>query len=157
MPKKIPNAIDKHVGTRVRMRRMMIGISQEKLGHALGITFQQIQKYEKGTNRIGGSRMAQIANILGVPVGFFYEGAPGYAGTEAPEADGELADFLAKSTGLSIVRNWPFLSANDRKAVAALVDNLAASRRALDTPIDVQVRTELANQQRLPLANGARP
>ena len=66
--KKAPNPIDRHVGSRVRMRRMMLGMSQEKLGNALGLTFQQVQKYEKGTNRIGASRLQQIAHILQVPV-----------------------------------------------------------------------------------------
>src|SRR5919199_818756 len=74
--KKAPNPIDKHVGSRVRMRRMLIGMSQEKLGEALGLTFQQVQKYEKGTNRIGASRLHRIANVLGVAIDFFYEGAP---------------------------------------------------------------------------------
>ena len=74
--KKAPNPIDKHVGSRVRMRRMMLSMSQEKLGDALGLTFQQVQKYEKGTNRIGASRLQQISNILQVPVAFFFEGAP---------------------------------------------------------------------------------
>ena len=76
MAKKAPNPIDKHVGSRVRMRRMMLGMSQEKLGDALGLTFQQVQKYEKGTNRIGASRLQQISQILQVPVSFFFEGAP---------------------------------------------------------------------------------
>jgi transcriptional regulator with XRE-family HTH domain len=75
--KKAPNQVDRHVGGRVRMRRMMIKMSQEKLGDALGLTFQQVQKYEKGTNRIGASRLQQIANVLGVPVDFFFTGAPG--------------------------------------------------------------------------------
>src|SRR6202451_3619859 len=76
MAKKAPNPIDKHVGSRVRMRRMMVGMSQEKLGDALGLTFQQVQKYEKGTNRIGASRLQQISLILQVSVSFFFEGAP---------------------------------------------------------------------------------
>ena len=80
MAKKAPNPIDKHVGSRVRMRRMMLSMSQEKLGDALGLTFQQVQKYEKGTNRIGASRLQQIAHILQVPVSFFFEGAPHAAG-----------------------------------------------------------------------------
>ena len=80
MAKKAPNPIDKHVGSRVRMRRMMLSMSQEKLGDALGLTFQQVQKYEKGTNRIGASRLQQISNILQVPVSFFFEGAPHIAG-----------------------------------------------------------------------------
>ncbi len=80
MQKKIPNPIDRHVGSRVRMRRMLIGMSQEKLGESLGLTFQQVQKYEKGTNRIGASRLQQIAMVLGVPVEFFFDGAPQEAG-----------------------------------------------------------------------------
>ena len=75
--KKSPNPIDRHVGARVRMRRMMVSMSQEKLGDKLGITFQQIQKYEKGTNRIGASRLQHIASVLQVPVAFFFEDAPG--------------------------------------------------------------------------------
>src|ERR1700716_1627532 len=72
--KKSPNPIDKHVGSRVRMRRMMLSMSQEKLGGALGLTFQQVQKYEKGTNRIGASRLQHISHILQVPVAFFFRG-----------------------------------------------------------------------------------
>lgn len=75
--KKKPNPIDTHVGSRIRLRRNMLGMSQEKLGENLGITFQQIQKYEKGTNRVGASRLQAIASILGVPVAFFFEDAPG--------------------------------------------------------------------------------
>ena len=73
MAKKAPNPVDRHVGGRLRMRRMMLPMSQEKLGGALGLTFQQIQKYEKGTNRIGASRLQQISQILQVPVSFFFE------------------------------------------------------------------------------------
>jgi len=80
MAKKTPNPTDRHVGARVRMRRMMLGMSQEKLGDALDLTFQQVQKYEKGANRIGASRLQQISNILQVPVSFFFEGAPNAPG-----------------------------------------------------------------------------
>src|SRR3977135_1506695 len=80
MVKKAPNPVDRHVGSRVRMRRMMLSMSQEKLGDALGLTFQQVQKYEKGTNRIGDSRLQQIANTLQVTVAFFFEGAPDLTG-----------------------------------------------------------------------------
>ena len=78
--RKSPNPTDKHVGARVRMRRMMLSMSQEKLGDALGLTFQQVQKYEKGTNRIGASRLQHIAQILQVPVSFFFEGGPAAEG-----------------------------------------------------------------------------
>src|SRR6202040_776074 len=76
--KKIPNPIDRHVGSRVRMRRVMLRMSQEKLGEALGLTFQQVQKYEKGTNRIGASRLQQISRTLDVPPAYFFEGAPSF-------------------------------------------------------------------------------
>ena len=74
--KKAPNPIDQHVGRRVRMRRLMLAMSQEKLGDALGLIFQQVQKYEKGANRIGASRLEQISHLLQVPVEFFFEGTP---------------------------------------------------------------------------------
>jgi transcriptional regulator with XRE-family HTH domain len=79
MAKKSPNPTDKYVGSRVRMRRLMLGMSQEKLGEKLGLTFQQVQKYEKGTNRIGASRLQHIAQILKVPVSFFF--APARCGS----------------------------------------------------------------------------
>ena len=69
MSTKAPNPVDKYVGSRVRMRRIMLGMSQEKLGEALGLTFQQVQKYEKGANRVGASRLSQIASVLGISVG----------------------------------------------------------------------------------------
>ncbi|HMO29525.1 helix-turn-helix transcriptional regulator [Enterovirga sp.] len=72
--KKAPNDVDRQVGTRVRMRRTLIGMSQEKLGEALGLTFQQVQKYEKGTNRISASRLHQIATALGVTINYLYGG-----------------------------------------------------------------------------------
>ena len=74
--KKAPNPIDKHVGRRVRMRRKMLAMSQQKLADELGLTFQQVQKYENGTNRMGASRLQQMSDILQVPVEFFFEGAP---------------------------------------------------------------------------------
>jgi len=108
MIKKAPNPIDKHVGSRVRMRRMMVGMSQEKLGDALGLTFQQVQKYEKGTNRIGASRLQQISIILQVPVSFFFEGAPappgrpdGFAEDASPEY---LQATLSTSDGLALIK-----------------------------------------------------
>ena len=89
MSTKAPNPVDKYVGSRVRMRRIMLGMSQEKLGEALGLTFQQVQKYEKGTNRVGASRLQQISEILQVPVSFLFDGGPsgavnGTASAKAP-------------------------------------------------------------------------
>jgi transcriptional regulator with XRE-family HTH domain len=124
MAKKAPNPIDKHVGSRVRMRRMMLGMSQEKLGDALGLTFQQVQKYEKGTNRIGASRLQQISQILQVPVSFFFEGAPDIPGspqgmTEAP-SPAYISDFLATSDGLALTK--AFMRIKDPKLRRRIVD-----------------------------------
>ena len=124
MPSKAPNPVDKHVGSRVRMRRLMVGMSQEKLGEALGLTFQQIQKYEKGTNRIGASRIQQISEILQVPVSFLFEGAPaatliaeGFTVVPSPTY---VADFLATSEGLALIR--AFTRIPDVKLRRAIVD-----------------------------------
>jgi len=125
MAKKAPNPIDKHVGSRVRMRRMMLSMSQEKLGDALGLTFQQVQKYEKGTNRIGASRLQQISNILQVPVAFFFEGAPDPIGGRAPgikdaPSPTYVADFLATSDGLALTK--AFMRIADPKLRRRIVD-----------------------------------
>jgi transcriptional regulator with XRE-family HTH domain len=124
MAKKAPNPTDKHVGSRVRMRRMMLGMSQEKLGDALGLTFQQVQKYEKGTNRIGASRLQQISHILQVPVAFFFEGAPNIPGQsdgmgEAP-SPAYVSDFLATSDGLALTK--AFMRIGDPKLRRRIVD-----------------------------------
>lgn len=126
MAKKAPNPIDKHVGSRVRMRRMMLGMSQEKLGDALNLTFQQVQKYEKGTNRIGASRLQQISNILQVPVSFFFEGAPEVSGEIRPSGMNEapspayVSDFLATSDGLALTK--AFMRIHDGKLRRRIVD-----------------------------------
>ena len=126
MAKKAPNPTDKHVGARVRMRRMMLGMSQEKLGDALSLTFQQVQKYEKGANRIGASRLQQISHILQVPVSFFFEGAPQTPGlptggglSEAP-SPAYVSDFLATSDGLALTK--AFMGIKDAKLRRKIVD-----------------------------------
>src|SRR3979409_1391114 len=103
MTKKAPNPIDKHVGTRMRMRRMMLGMSQEKLGDALGLTFQQVQKYEKGMNRISASKLQHISQILQVSVPFFFEGRPGGESGTA-ESPSYVNEFLATSDGLALLK-----------------------------------------------------
>jgi transcriptional regulator with XRE-family HTH domain len=126
MAKKAPNPVDKHVGSRVRMRRMMLGMSQEKLGNALGLTFQQVQKYEKGTNRIGASRLQQIAQILQVQVAFFFEGAPTVGAGSRAEGMSEapspayVSDFLASSDGLTLTK--AFMRITDSKLRRRIVD-----------------------------------
>jgi transcriptional regulator with XRE-family HTH domain len=124
MPPKLPNPVDRHVGSRVRMRRIMLGMSQEKLGEGLGLTFQQIQKYEKGTNRIGASRIQQISEILQVPVSFLFEGSPGSSEVfgEAP-SPAYIADFLATSEGLALVRAFTRIpNIKLRRAIVDMVE-----------------------------------
>lgn len=123
MSTKAPNPVDKHVGSRVRMRRIMLGMSQEKLGEALGLTFQQIQKYEKGTNRVGASRIQQISEVLQVPVSFLFEGVPsGINGEGFGEgaSPAYVSDFLATSEGLALTR--AFTRINDSKLRRSIVD-----------------------------------
>jgi transcriptional regulator with XRE-family HTH domain len=131
MAKKAPNPTDKHVGARVRMRRMMLSMSQEKLGDALGLTFQQVQKYEKGANRIGASRLQQIAHILQVPVSFFFDGAPNAPGqspdgfSEAP-SPAYVSDFLSTSDGLALVKSFQRLKDPKlRRRIVELVQQIA--------------------------------
>jgi transcriptional regulator with XRE-family HTH domain len=129
LPLKAPNPIDQHVGSRVRMRRLMLAMSQEKLGFALGLTFQQVQKYEKGTNRIGASRLQQISHILQVPVAFFFEGAPNAL---APQGSGsalsmaEIDDFISDSEGLRLITAFMRIdSAALRRRIVMLVQEIA--------------------------------
>src|SRR5687768_2743408 len=129
MAKKSPNPTDIHVGSRVKMRRMMLKMSQEKLGDGLGITFQQVQKYEKGTNRISSSRLMQISNILQVPVPFFFEGAPGQqskGATTTATSPGYVNDFLASRDGLALVKAFAQIKSTKlRRGVVALVEEIA--------------------------------
>lgn len=132
---KAPNPVDKYVGSRVRMRRIMLGMSQEKLGLALGLTFQQVQKYEKGTNRVGASRIQQISEILEVPVSFLFDGGP--SGRPNGEGFGEAAspayvsDFLATSEGLALTRAFTRIGDPKlRRSIVELVEQIAAREAA---------------------------
>jgi len=130
--KKKPNPIDIHVGSRVRLRRNMLGMSQEKLGESLGITFQQIQKYEKGTNRVGASRLQAISTILSVPVSFFFDDAPGQEtggnrGLAEDSSTTYVVDFLNSAEGLQLNRAFVKIAdARVRRKVVDLVKALAA-------------------------------
>lgn len=130
MSVKLPNPIDNYVGSRVRMRRLMLGMSQERLADQIGVTFQQVQKYEKGANRIGASRLQTIAMVLAIPVSFFFqqdvsqtlttEGLGHLAGIE------DLSEFLASKEGLGL--NKAFMKIADsgvRQSVLRLVTSLA--------------------------------
>ena len=126
MQKKSPNQIDKHIGSRVRARRIMLGMSQEKLADALDLTFQQVQKYEKGVNRIGASRLLHIAGILDVSIEFFFEGLPGLR-AGGFSGDSLMAEFLTRSESDRLVRGFLRLKDDEaRRKVADLVDWLAS-------------------------------
>jgi transcriptional regulator with XRE-family HTH domain len=137
MVKKDPNPIDKHVGSRVRMRRVMLGMSQEKLGDALDLTFQQVQKYEKGTNRIGASRLQQISLILQVPVAFFFEGVPtpqgparGMGGMKEAPSPAYVSDFLASSDGIALTKAFTRLKNSKlRRRIVDLVVQIGDDQR----------------------------
>jgi transcriptional regulator with XRE-family HTH domain len=133
MAKKSPNPTDNYVGSRVRMRRLMLGMSQEKLGEKLGLTFQQVQKYEKGTNRIGASRLQHISQILKVPVSFFFDGALGKqaegGSSKAPVAD-YVSDFLSTSDGLALTKAFTNIKDSKlRRRVVDLVEEIAGDQR----------------------------
>ncbi|MGO9174333.1 MAG: helix-turn-helix domain-containing protein [Rhodomicrobium sp.] len=126
-----PNPVDIHVGSRVRYRRMIVGMSQEKLGEKMNLTFQQIQKYEKGTNRIGASRLFQLSKILDVPVGYFFEDAFASSasshtmqGLHEPAQEGYLLDFLNSREGLDL--NRAFAKIHDPKVRRRVIDLVRA-------------------------------
>ena len=128
---KSPNSIDKHVGNRLRMRRMMLRMSQEKLGNAVGLSFQQIQKYEKGTNRMGASRLQQIAGVLRVPVPFFFEGLPQSSArpqvVDKAQSPDYLTQFLVTSEGLALVEGFRRIkSVSLRRSIVGLVEEITA-------------------------------
>jgi transcriptional regulator with XRE-family HTH domain len=129
MAGKKPNPVDTHVGSRVRLRRMLLGMSQERLGESMGLTFQQVQKYEKGVNRIGASRLFQISKILDVPIQFFFEEAP-YTGDGAargmaePDSEAFILEFLNSREGLEL--NRAFVKIGDAKVRKSVVDLVRA-------------------------------
>ncbi|MGD0144888.1 MAG: helix-turn-helix transcriptional regulator [Rhizomicrobium sp.] len=132
MAKKQTNPIDAHVGRRLRIRRVLIGMNQGQLGKLLGLTFQQIQKYEKGANRIGAGRLYQIAHILGVPIGYFYEDVVELR-LVTRRSSGPTAlpvmEFLSEKDGLQL--NLAFMRIKDlkvRKSVIELLKSLAGDR-----------------------------
>ena len=124
---KEPNRTDKHVGSRVRMRRLMLKMSQQKLAAALGVTFQQVQKYERGANRISASRLQQIAFSLNVPVAFFFEEASSARGRGGfPDYIDEL---LGTSVGLALIKAFTAIkSPKIRAHIIRLVEEIAQDR-----------------------------
>lgn len=130
MIKKSPNPTDKHVGNCVRERRLALGMSQTKLAEAVGLTFQQIQKYENGANRVSGSRLQQFANILNVPVSFFFEDGPNAPSQRKAKAIdpsiSNVSEFISSSDGLALIK--AFLKIKDtklRRGIANFVEQIA--------------------------------
>lgn len=135
LPKKHANPVDAQVGSRVRLRRMLIGMSQERLGELLGLTFQQVQKYEKGVNRIGAGRLFDVARILGVPIDYFYENVSSQLAGSRSVSEGEVSpsvmDLVASGEGLQL--SLAFMRIQDakvRKRVLDLVRSLADEKTA---------------------------
>lgn len=132
MTRRDPNFIDVHVGNRIRMRRQIIGMSQERLGELLGITFQQVQKYEKGSNRISASRLFYAAKTLGVPVQFFFEDLPGveeHDGLgEAGDGD-EVMTTLMNADGVTLAKAFRDADSGGKRKLIATLARLIADYR----------------------------
>lgn len=144
MNAKTPNAIDSYVGSQVRMRRQLLGLSQERLADQIGVTFQQVQKYEKGMNRIGASRLQRIAEVLNTSPSFFFQQDPNeplsLAGLDLTVTADPVAEFLQSKEGLAL--NKAFMKITDmhlREKIVALVKAMA------QTQVD---RTVSADQQK---------
>jgi transcriptional regulator with XRE-family HTH domain len=118
MARKGPDAVDKQVGVRVRMQRLTLDMSQQKLAADLGVSFQQVQKYEKGVNRIGAGRLRQLAEILQVPITFFYEDFPTIRRSKSA-LPSYIADFLTSADGLALTE--AFMSIRDARRRRCLV------------------------------------
>jgi transcriptional regulator with XRE-family HTH domain len=140
MSVKSPNPIDLYVGSKIKLQRNTIGMSQETLAASLGITFQQVQKYERGINRVGASRLQAIARVLGVPIGFFFHDGPDHAPTLAGVDLKPMPDLISEflSTRESIKLNQSFCRIKDiptRKRILALVKTLAGMDEAQDVSL----------------------
>lgn len=127
MPMQKPvNPVDRHLGARIKMQRLALGISQERLGKAIGLTFQQVQKYEKGVNRVSGSRMHQIAVALKVPPSFFFEAAP--AAVDSAKATSFIEEFVASKQGVALARAFTKIGdSRMRGDIVALVERIAGT------------------------------
>ncbi|NNJ74443.1 MAG: helix-turn-helix transcriptional regulator [Anderseniella sp.] len=131
---KTPNPIDVHVGSRLRMRRMLVGMSQEKLGESLDLTFQQIQKYEKGSNRISASRLYDMSRILDVPVQFFFDDMVRADADKADKPSGsfEMIEFLSSPDGAQLVRTFSEIQSPEvRRNILDLVKSVSGIATAV--------------------------
>jgi transcriptional regulator with XRE-family HTH domain len=132
MTRRDPNFIDVHVGNRIRMRRLIVGISQEKLGELLGITFQQVQKYEKGANRISASRLYYAAKTLGVPVQFFFDdlaGVDDQNGFGEGERPNNVMETMMSADGVALAKAFRDAGGTGRRKLIAMVARLVADSK----------------------------
>jgi transcriptional regulator with XRE-family HTH domain len=129
MPRRAKNPIDIHVGARVRMARLAAGLSQEQLAGALGVTFQQVQKYEKGTNRFGAGRLYDAAKVLKVTVGYFFESAGGKPSADNPELDA-ITGALSTSEGIRIAQSLSRITdPRLRRSIADMLEAMVVLER----------------------------
>jgi len=138
---KTPNAIDTYVGMRMRRRRQLLGMSQERLAEQIGVTFQQVQKYEKGINRIGASRLQKIAEVLRTSPAFFFEQddleAPSLAGLDLSAPADPVTEFLRSKEGL--VLNKAFVKIEDRRIRETIISLVKAMAQAESSDIPLNV------------------
>lgn len=122
-------SIDRYIGARLRARRLTVGMSQEKLGELLGVSFQQIQKYEKGVNRVSSGRLLRIADVLGVGYSYFLAGAPEAEALtgQGRAAQQRIGDFIGSKEGVSIIAAWPKITPAQRRALAELIESLVVN------------------------------
>ena len=127
MPKKNPNPTDQHVGARIRMQRMVRGLSQTELGNAVGVTFQQMQKYEKGANRVSASRLHQLANVLEVAPDFFFEETQTKkAGSSGSNETTLIDEFISSRDGIALSHAFTKISdARIGRSIVLLVEQIA--------------------------------
>lgn len=125
---RAPNAVDRHVGLRIRLRRRLLRFSQERLADSLRITYQQLQKYEQGSNRVSASKLYDIATLLQVPVGYFFEGLGGAEETAlSASVEARLSAFLASPEGLDLAEVFPRIDAAARRHILGLARALAGA------------------------------
>jgi transcriptional regulator with XRE-family HTH domain len=118
-------AVDAHVGARIKLRRSLLGMSQVRLGQAIGLTFQQVQKYERGTNRVGASKLWQLAQVLDVPISFFFDGLGGSGDGEGRSAENDIAGRRL----MQLAADFVLLTEDERSQIAKLVGAIASGRR----------------------------
>jgi transcriptional regulator with XRE-family HTH domain len=137
MTPKAPNEIDRLVGSRMRVRRMLVGMSQEQLGEALGITVPQVQKYEKGVNRVGASRLHKVAGVLGVPIAYFFEAHEGAGAAEVEQRDRPDSSLFSDRETIEIAIAFNRIARPDVRRALLDLARAAASLEAASDALSV--------------------